>query len=310
MNEVLHKEIDLIQSCISRMAQNSFTIKGLSLTCISIVGAVLASQSWYLIALLIIPIIGFWWLDAYYLHQEKLYRKLYDWVIAERPNGTQDYLYDLCTDRFSDDVIGIWGCMKRKINTIFYGVLILMVICFILFQCLKKPLLRVCKSSDIGSHFISFNAQFGYGEIISLLCLIGSIYLYFKFNRKLNRQQKIINDQQIQLNNILLEQEQQSKIDNQKAQIVVSAVKTDKWHFIIANKGKSEARNIMISGLTDQVNLGNLKDIDLPKLSPNQERNVTFSPLSGIGDNFECEVSWEDDFKSENKDTFIVYMNK
>lgn len=66
----------------------------------------------------------------------------------------------------------------------------------------------------------------------------------------------------------------------------------------------------MISGLTDQVNLGNLKDIDLPKLSPNQERNVTFSPLSGIGDNFECEVSWEDDFKSENKDTFIVYMNK
>ena len=27
-NEIIHKEIDLIQSCISRMANNSFLLKG------------------------------------------------------------------------------------------------------------------------------------------------------------------------------------------------------------------------------------------------------------------------------------------
>ena len=39
--EVIHKEIDLIQNCISRMAQNSFLIKGWALTVVTVVLALM-----------------------------------------------------------------------------------------------------------------------------------------------------------------------------------------------------------------------------------------------------------------------------
>ena len=63
--KILEKEIDLIQNCITRMGQNSFSVKGV-----------------------------FWILDAFYLKTEKLYRWKYDWVIKKRKE-TLDFCYDL-----------------------------------------------------------------------------------------------------------------------------------------------------------------------------------------------------------------------
>lgn len=128
MNEALHKEIDLIQSCISRMAQNSFTIKGLSLTCLSIIAVLLIGKAWWIKALLIVPILGFWFLDAYYLYLERLYRALYKWVIENRMKGNEDFLYDLNPYRFSKQELSIGKCAIRAHNLIFYGLLVLLVI--------------------------------------------------------------------------------------------------------------------------------------------------------------------------------------
>lgn len=76
--EVLHKEIDLIQNCITRMAQNSFLIKGWALTVITIVLALSARpiDSIYLCLVLLIPLVAFWYLDAFFLHTERMYRKM------------------------------------------------------------------------------------------------------------------------------------------------------------------------------------------------------------------------------------------
>ena len=77
--EVLHKEIDLIQGCITRMAQNSFLIKGWALTIVTVVLALTEKivDSIYLCLVILIPLMGFWYLDAFFLQTERMYRKMY-----------------------------------------------------------------------------------------------------------------------------------------------------------------------------------------------------------------------------------------
>ena len=68
---------------ITRMAQNSFVIKGWMITIV--VGLFLFLQNDNLqnnFLIYLFPIIGFWLLDSYYLWQERLYRKLYGSVIS------------------------------------------------------------------------------------------------------------------------------------------------------------------------------------------------------------------------------------
>ncbi len=81
------KHLDYIQNTINRMANNSFLIKGWTITFISLlfILAVRESNIW-LLALSLLPLFCFWGLDAYYLKQEKLFRELYDLVRAGKIN--------------------------------------------------------------------------------------------------------------------------------------------------------------------------------------------------------------------------------
>jgi len=79
MNE---KHLEFIQNIINRMANNSFILKGWSVTLVTgIIGFSLVNSITYLIFLALIPALIFWGLDAYYLRQERLFRKLYDHTI-------------------------------------------------------------------------------------------------------------------------------------------------------------------------------------------------------------------------------------
>ena len=81
MNENKKLHMEMIQSIISRMANNSFMLKGWAVTLVAGIFALSskeAEQSYFLIAY--IPIIIFWGLDAYYLRLERLYRNLYNKV--------------------------------------------------------------------------------------------------------------------------------------------------------------------------------------------------------------------------------------
>lgn len=75
------KHLEMIQSVINRMANNSFLIKG---WCVAIVAAILGLLSKDLnkriLIIVYFPIIMFWILDAYFLYQEKLFRALYNRV--------------------------------------------------------------------------------------------------------------------------------------------------------------------------------------------------------------------------------------
>jgi hypothetical protein len=130
--ENLHKEIDLIQECIKRMASNSFLLKGWTISLVAVVLALSEKNvSPYFLGLaILVPIISFWYLDAFFLYTEKLYRKMYEWVIAERPKSNDEKMYDLNPHRFkdqlkvkdSDRLESEWTVMWSKTLRCFYAI--------------------------------------------------------------------------------------------------------------------------------------------------------------------------------------------
>lgn len=95
--EEIHKEIDLIQSCISRMSKNSFSCKSWSLTLVAGTFALVPENinKWYICIVILCIDLCFWLIDSFFLLQEQLYRDKYEWVIKRRAEGNSDYLYDL-----------------------------------------------------------------------------------------------------------------------------------------------------------------------------------------------------------------------
>lgn len=103
---LLHKEVDLIQSCISRMANNSFLLKGWALSLMAIILTLIAESNCGSTVGLILffVILCFWGLDAFFLMTERKYRCLYNWVISNRLQQNLDDAYSLDVSRFDKDV--------------------------------------------------------------------------------------------------------------------------------------------------------------------------------------------------------------
>ena len=79
MREDVTKHLELVQGVLSRMAGNSFLLKGWTVTIAAALFALAAARSSQILAILVLfPTMSFWGLDTYYLRQEKLFRKLYD----------------------------------------------------------------------------------------------------------------------------------------------------------------------------------------------------------------------------------------
>lgn len=118
--ENLHKEIDLIQECIKRMASNSFYIKGWAISLVAVVLALSEKNvsPYFLGLVVLVPLISFWYLDAFFLYTEKLYRKLYEWVISERPKSNNEKMYDLNPHRFKNELkICKWNKKTLKLES-------------------------------------------------------------------------------------------------------------------------------------------------------------------------------------------------
>ncbi len=81
--EKVVRHLEMTQAVINRLGSNSFLLKGWSMTVIVSAVVLMARydiQRPCLILSLIIPILGFWILDGYFLWQERLFRKIYDEV--------------------------------------------------------------------------------------------------------------------------------------------------------------------------------------------------------------------------------------
>ena len=73
------KHLDFIQLTITRMAANSFLLKGWSVTVVAALFALSSVRNSHnFVWLALIPCLMFWGLDGFFLRQERLFRKLYD----------------------------------------------------------------------------------------------------------------------------------------------------------------------------------------------------------------------------------------
>ena len=117
--------LGFIQGIINRMGSNSFLIKGWSVTLVVALFALAAkdtNKTFMLLALF--SALLFWWLDAFILHQEKLFRQLYEAVRIEALPS------DFClnTSQVSSQVPSIWHVMFSKTLQFFHGLIALLVL--------------------------------------------------------------------------------------------------------------------------------------------------------------------------------------
>ena len=85
MTEAINdKYLNMLQGIINRLAGNSFSVKGWSMTLVSaLLGLALSGKggSPFGAAVALLPALAFWGLDGYFLAQERLFRGLYAKVI-------------------------------------------------------------------------------------------------------------------------------------------------------------------------------------------------------------------------------------
>jgi hypothetical protein len=94
MIEDKRKHLEFIQNVITRMNTNSFLIKGWSITLVSALFALAAKDSNpKFISISFFVIVLFWFLDGFYLSQERQYRELYKEIVKlveEQTNFSMD----------------------------------------------------------------------------------------------------------------------------------------------------------------------------------------------------------------------------
>ena len=120
MEEQRIKHLEMIQGIITRMNQNSFMLKGWMITIVSALLAIYADKGnvAYLVVT-IFPILVFWFLDAYYLQQERKFRGIYSDIvdgknipIFQMPigeyNDKMDCRYSYCKVFWSKTIAGLY----------------------------------------------------------------------------------------------------------------------------------------------------------------------------------------------------------
>ena len=118
------KHLEMIESVIERMGQNSFALKGWTMTLVVAICAFSAAGTERKFALVAIaPIIAFWFLDSFYLQKERKYRELYNNVTAHK------------AEPFNMDISNITGnktafikCLFSVTERLFYLVCIIAII--------------------------------------------------------------------------------------------------------------------------------------------------------------------------------------
>jgi len=122
------KHLEFIQNVITRMAHNSFLLKGWAVT---LVGALFAlSKNNIGIGITIIAVLlttMFWFLDAYYLSKEHQFRLLYNEVRVKEPDDIDFSMTPTQSDSGSTD---LFVKLTSPTQLYFYGVLVLIIVLF------------------------------------------------------------------------------------------------------------------------------------------------------------------------------------
>lgn len=115
--------LQMIQNLIQRMATNSFQLKGWAITLVGVTAALTVdSTNTRMRFWLLLPLFVFWFLDAYYLRLERVYRLLYRHVATCLPEQI-DFDLDpakVKTDAVDSCKICYFSCLFSKTEFLFY----------------------------------------------------------------------------------------------------------------------------------------------------------------------------------------------
>ena len=114
------KHLEMVQSVINRMANNSFMLKGWAVTLVAGIFALAGKDTdklYFLVAY--VPVIVFWGLDAYYLLQERLYRSLYD-KVRQTEKDNIDFSLKATTEEFGGNKNCYYSCLLSTTELWFY----------------------------------------------------------------------------------------------------------------------------------------------------------------------------------------------
>ena len=123
----MHKEIDLLQSCIDRMAKNSFMIKGWFVSIYAVILALLPEKVDVMLLCVVLIVVNmlFWYLDGVYLRDEKIYRRIYQWVVEARKQNDRELMYQLELNLYKNKIgtmDSVGKIMLSKSLFIFYAI--------------------------------------------------------------------------------------------------------------------------------------------------------------------------------------------
>lgn len=131
------KHLEMLQSIINRMANNSFLLKGWSVSLVTALFAIFAAKDFkiYFIFLIYFPSLFFWLLDGYFLQQERLYRKLYDRVRQQDESGID---FSMSTAIVSNQVKSWLSTCFSKTLLIFHGAIVVTIIIVMFITLIKQ----------------------------------------------------------------------------------------------------------------------------------------------------------------------------
>lgn len=129
--------LKMIEDIIERMAKNSFSIKGWTLTLVSILGALLSKNVDYkFLIIIILPAVMFWGLDSYYLNLERKYRFLYEEARMKKEKEINFKLSISMDKKIIDRLTNYIDCLFSISEVCFYlPIIVSIVIIFLIKGC-------------------------------------------------------------------------------------------------------------------------------------------------------------------------------
>ena len=131
--------------------------------------------------------------------------------------------------------------------------------------------------------------------ILSIIAILGTAFTYFKHERKIKAQEKLINDYQ-------LDKIEEEKIQRKQAVIRASLIKGNKGQRILRvyNKGKATAKNIrlVIKDEPDYYYASN--PFPFPALNEGENVDLNIFLHMGSPNNISFEILWNDEYSDDN----------
>ncbi len=124
------KHLEFIQGVITRMNRNSFQLKGMCITIVAALVTIFTSknnENYLFIA--IIPTVLFWFLDSFYLKQERQFIGIYN-NVARLKNDVEIKPYEMPITKFKGGDYCYWKVFISKTQFGLYGVLVILLTVF------------------------------------------------------------------------------------------------------------------------------------------------------------------------------------